>query len=105
MSYHYKQCENATSEEIQKLIDTYKEQYARAQQNRNEAVARGDSATASKYDVEVRDLEIALENLSKDLNKKRKEKANAFNAKQDKSEAKKQIEDLIRQLLAIVQIL
>ncbi len=107
MSYFYKDCVDATSEQIQEIIQRYTQEYRKAQKNRNDAVNIQDSETASKYDVEVRTYEIALEKLSKDLDQKKKEEANGTKPKTKESieDKKKQIKDLIQRLSDIIKTL
>ena len=99
MSYFYKYCIGATSEQIQKLIGTYEQELEIARKNRNEAVTKQDSETASKYDAEVIELERALENLSKDLTLKQKEE------EENKENPLQKMKDLIRQLFELSETL
>ena len=107
MSYFYEFCIDATSEQIQETIKSYTQEYRIAQKNRNEAVNIQDFETASKYDGEVRAFEIVLENLSNDLDQKKKEEANGTKPKTKESieDKKKQIKDLIQRLSEIVKTL
>jgi hypothetical protein len=107
MSYFYEICIDATSEQIQEIIQSYTQEYRKAQKNRNEAVNIQDFKTASKYDVEVREFERALDKLSADLDQKKKEEANGTKPKIKESieDKKKQIEDLIQRLSDIIKTL
>ncbi len=107
MSYFYDQCINANSEQIREAIQRYTKQYEIAKENRNEAIRNKDDQTASKYDKEIRPLEIALDRLSKDLENKQKEEANGTKPKIKESieYKKKQIQDLIERLSDIIKTL
>ena len=92
MSYKYPDCATCTSAEIEEWIKNVEYQ-----------LQKNIELDSPKKTIEM--FQKQLDDLRADLILKQQEEANVFKAKQDKSEAKKQIEDLIRQLLAIVQTL
>jgi hypothetical protein len=105
MSYRTTFSKDATSEQIKEQIEEYEKRLQEDTTKRDKSIRAQDHANEVKWDREVQKYERLLINLRADLELKEKKESSITKSKQDKSEAKKEIERLIHELLAIVQTL